>query len=1057
MKKFLLSITCLLLLGSWSFGQITYEDFEGGESSLTWQAFDGTYNGVVENPAPNAVNGSAFCGSYTKSGAHSFSLFLTDLDDPLDLSVYNQFSIDINATGATSLLMKLEGAGVPAIERSADIRVADEWVRLNFDFSAAAENQGYTRLILFFDPGTEQSADTYLFDNITASEAGTCYEDFSGGSALLEWNALNGEYAGAVENPGPNQVNSSEFVGLYTKSAEHSFSLFLADLEEPMDLSVNNRFTIQVYATAATQLLMKVEGPNGAIERTRNIALTNVWQEYSFDFSDAAGIEGMNRIILFFDPGVETSGDDYYFDKICAFPAGPCAGVAVDPLVIDDFECQRNATYGQGWDILTVVDNPNVSAVNPSPKVGRYEDPLDEWSALVIDYNNSIDLSVNNQISAKIWAPKAGPLLFKLEGGASAPREIFQNITETNMWVEYTFDFSDQEAADHKRVVIFFNAGVTAEEGDIYFIDDISYGEKSSQVIEDFENGLSLGWQPLDQNEPIHGVFTGPVANPNPGGVNTSDNVGCYAKGSSPFSTLQAFSLDPFDLSGSPQFNVDVLAPEGTEGIVVRMILASVSLGNREAEATITTPGTWETLSFDFSAFTAITDFQEVRFIFDPGTINQGQQWCVDNLVQGSVTIDPCMGVTPIPNIVDDFECQRNYQYGAGADRIRAINNPVITAQNGSIRVGEYTDPANDPFAALTIEFPDGIDLDVLNQFAFQIYAPFPAPILVKLEGGSSPAVEVFTEVTQANFWETVQVDFSAQAGGDYRRVAFFFNAGNNNDELLVYLDNIRWARESFFGCIADYETPATSINNFQYFANGSLESQGYQFEVVDNPNPTGINESNRVGKFIKAGDALPFAGMFALLGAPIDFKGDEKIIKAKVHMDHIGNFAVKLEGSRSTPPQPPIEIPVPNTLVNEWEELTFNFSAAADNAQYATLTIFFDLGIDATGEDVTSYFDEIVIGEGDCGGSVSVFTPVVMEKFNISPNPVDSELRIEHFEGIRRIDVMNMYGQRVATMVPFGEGVISLDVTRFTSGVYFLAGFDQSGKQTVITKFIKQ
>lgn len=1057
MKKFLLSITCMLLISSWSFGQITYEDFEGGEATLTWQAFDGTYNGVVENPAPSAVNNSEFCGSYTKSDAHSFSLFLTDLEDPLDLSVFNQFSIDINATGATSLLMKLEGGGLAPIERSADISVADEWVRLNFDFSAAAGSVGYTRVILFFDPGTEASGDTYLFDNITASEAGVCYEDFSGGSALLNWNALNGEYAGAVENPGPNQVNSSEFVGLYTKSAEHSFSLFLAELDEPMDLSVNNRFTIQVYATASTQLLMKVEGPNGAIERTQNIALTNVWQEYSFDFSDAAGIEGMNKIILFFDPGVETSGDDYYFDKICAFPAGACAGVEVDPLVIDDFECQRNATYGQGWDVLTAVDNPNVSAVNPSSKVGRYEDPLDEWSALVIDYNNSIDLSVNNQVSAKIWSSKAVPILFKLEGGASAPREIFQDITETNTWVEYTFDFSDQEAADHKRLVIFFSAGVTAEEGDIYFIDDISLSEKSSQVIEDFEEGLSLGWQPLDQNEPIHGVFTGPTSNPNPGGVNTSDNVGCYTKGSSPFSTLQAFSLDPFDLTGSPQFNIDVLAPEGTDGLVVRMILASVTLGNREAEATVTSAGTWETMSFDFSAFTEITDFQEVRIIFDPSTANQGQQWCFDNLVQGSVTIDPCLGVTPIPNIIDDFECQRNYDIGVGADRVQAINNPFLTAQNGSTRVGEYTDQPNEPFGAFTFEFPDGIDLEVLNQFVFQIYAPFAAPLLVKLEGGSSPAVEVFTEVTTAEVWETVQVDFAAHVGEDHTRVAFFFNAGNNNEEVKVYLDNIRWARESFFGCIADYETAATSINDFRYFANGSLEAQGYQFEVVDNPNPTGINESGRVGKFIKAGDGASFAGMFSPLGAPIDFKGDEKIVKAKVHMDHIGNFAVKLEGSTAVPPQPPIEIPVENTVVNDWEELTFNFSAAADNAQYSTLTVFFDLGIDATGEDVTSYFDDLVIGEGNCGGSVSVFNPVALEKFNISPNPVDSELRIEHFDGISRIDVVNMYGQKVASMVPFGEGAISLDVTRFTSGVYFLAGFDQTGKQTVITKFVKQ
>jgi len=1055
MKKLVLLICCIAWAGLYTNAQVTYESFASGEAALNWQAFDGTYNGVVANPAPNAVNNSEFCGSYTKSGAHSFSLFLADLDSPMDLSEFNQFSIQINATAATSLLMKLEGAGVPAIERSAAIPVANEWVTLNFDFSDAAANAGLTRLILFFDFGVTESADTYLFDNIVANKAGVCYEDFSGGSAQLAWLALDGTYAGVVENPAPNSVNDSPTVGLYTKSDQHAFSLFLAELNEPMDLSVNNLFKIQLYATAPTQVLMKVEGPNGAIERTRNIALANVWQEYTFDFSDAAGIEGMDKIILFFDPGVENSGDDYYFDKICAEPAGPCGGTVPDPAIIDDFECQRNATYGVGWDALTVVDNPNPSAVNSSAQVGRYVDPLDEWSALVIDYNNDIDFSVLNQLSAKIWAPKTGNLLFKLEGGNSAPREVFVAVEETNTWVDYTVDFSDQAGASHKKIAIFFNAGVLAEEGDVYFIDDIRRSEKTATTIEDFEDGLSLGWQSLDQNEALHGVFTAPTNNPAPGGSNTSANVGCYAKGNSPFSTLQAFSFDPFDLSNSPQINMDVLAPAGSEGAIVRFVLASLTLGNRDAEATITETGTWQTLSFDFSAYTEIQDFIELRIIFDPGNANPGQQWCIDNIVQGTVTIDPCVGVVAIPNIVDDFECQRNYQYGAGADRISVINNPFLTAQNGSTRVGEYMDPANDPWAAFTIEFPNGIDLSVFNQFFFQVYSPIVAPILIKLEGGSSAAVEVFTEVNMTDFWQTLQVDFSAYIGGDYKRVAFFFNAGVEAPETRVLLDNLRWGRASYYGCIADYETPATSINNFRYFANGSLEAQGYQFEVIDNPNPSGINESNRVGKFVKAGDGASFAGMFALLDAPVDFKEDSKIVKAKVHMDHLGNFAVKLEGSRTG--QPPIEIPVNNTLINEWEELTFDFSAAADNAEYATLTVFFDLGIDATGVDVTSYFDDIVIGEGSCGESVSVFNPVRLESFNIAPNPVNTQLRIELVSQIRRIEVLNMYGQTIGTVVSLGEEVLFLDVSRYTPGVYFLAGFDASGKQTAVTKFIKQ
>jgi hypothetical protein len=1057
MKKNVLIMFILAVTFQWSYSQIVYEDFANGVAKLEWTAPDGIYNGVVENPAPNNVNSSEFSGSYTKSGSHAYSLFwVQDLGFNMDLSLNNQFKIHIYASAATSLLLKLEGPGVPAVEQIADIPVAGEWVELTFDLSAAAGNTGLNRIILFFDPGNEQSADTYLFDNLTAGESKVCYEDFSGGSALLDWMAFDGTYEEAVENPGPNQVNDSEFVGSYVKSGNHAYSLFLANFDAPLDLSVNNQVTIQVYATAATQILMKLEGPGGAIERIQNIAVTNTWQEYTFDFSDAADNEGLDRVILFFDPGVETSSDTYYFDKLCAVPQGACAGTEFDITIIDDFECQRNATYGQGWDILTVVDNPAPSAINPSSKVGRYEDPLDEWSALVIDYHNSIDLSTLNQISAKVWAPKTGQLLFKLEGGNSAPREIFIEITEAGTWVDYTADFSNQAGADHKRIVIFFNAGVTAEEGDIYYIDDIRRSEKTTSVLEDFEDGVSLGWQPLDQNEILNGTFNGPTGNPNPGGVNTSPNVGCYTKGSSPFSALQAFSLESFDLTTNAQFNLDVLAPEGTEGAVVRMLLSSPLFGNREAEATVSTPGEWETLSFDFSAFSSITDFSELRLIFQPGTVSPGQTWCIDNLSQGAVTVDPCEGVIAIPNIVDDFECQRNYAYGAGADRISDINNPHLTAQNGSIKVGEYRDPANDPWAALGIEFPDGIDLDVYNQFQFQVYSPITAPIMVKLEGGSSPAVEIFTEVSMTDFWQQIQVDFSDYIGRDYRRVAIFFNAGVDAPETIVYLDNIRWGRESYFGCISDYETPATSISNFIYFANGTLEAQGYQFEVVDNPNPTGINISDRIGKFVKAGDGAPFAGMYGDLDAAIDFKGGPKIIKAHVHMDHIGNFAVKLEGSRTG--QPVIEIIVPNSVTNDWEELVYDFSAAADNAEYTRITLFFDLGMDATGVDVTSYFDNIVVGDGECeSATVGLFTPTKLESFVISPNPVNQQLQIENLTGIARIEVISLTGKRMASIIPDGIGNTWIDVSNFQPGMYILTGFDRNGTQNAVSRFVKQ
>ncbi len=732
--------------------------------------------------------------------------------------------------------------------------------------------------------------------------------------------------------------------------------------------------------------------------------------------------------------------------------------MTADPDFIDDFECNRNAAYALGWDSLSVVKNPAPTGDNNSSKVGKWNDPAGpgtEWAAMVIANADPIDLSVRNQFSLQVWAPKTGRILIKLEGGPNPAKEIFVDITETNKWVTYTGDFSDQVGKGHKSWVLFFNAGVNGEAGDVYYFDNVKLtAPPAAPPLEDFEAGISLGWQPLDQNGPIHGIFNGPTPNPNPNNVNNSANVGCYTKGASQFSTLQAFSLNNFDLSIYPQFNLDVLSP--ATGGTVTMQLNSLIEGNKTATATITTPGAWETLNFDFSAFNAITDFSELRLIFNAGTAAAGETWCIDNLRQSEATVDPCAGVVAIPNIVDDFECQRNYtQIFYGASDVKVVNNPHLAPENGSLKVGEYTDPAGagTEFAGIGFEFPAPPDLSLYNQLQLQVWAPFDnVPFMFKLEG-SGQGIEIFDTLTTGNKWHKFNIDFSQYVGTQHPKLIIFFNVLSPTGGGTYFVDNIRWNRAGYNGCANDYETPATTISNFKYFANGALEAANYQFEVVSNPNPSGINTSANVGKFVKAGDAQSFAGMYADLEAPLDWKG-VKTARAKVHMDHIGNFTIKVEGDAVNGAS--AEVPVPNTAINAWEELTFNFSAVPDNSEFKRLTVFFDLGIDATGQDVTSFFDEIVIGNGSCS-TVAVFQPLPLEAMKVSPNPVTDRLRVDNFQNVARIEISDMLGRRVAALNTSGDLRTEIDVTRFPAGMYSLTGFNGQGQPIGYAKFVKQ
>jgi hypothetical protein len=121
------------------------------------------------------------------------------------------------------------------------------------------------------------------------------------------------------------------------------------------------------------------------------------------------------------------------------------------------------------------------------------------------------------------------------------------------------------------------------------------------------------------------------------------------------------------------------------------------------------------------------------------------------------------------------------------------IDNPDATDPNSSSKVGMYTDPANDPWAALCVDFGGPVDLSVFNQFSMQVWSSTAGPLLVKLEGGSSPAYEVWTATSGSGQWETITVDFSSQAAADHTRLCLFPNGGvGQATEDVYFMDNLR-------------------------------------------------------------------------------------------------------------------------------------------------------------------------------------------------------------------------------------------------------------------------
>lgn len=157
---------------------------------------------------------------------------------------------------------------------------------------------------------------------------------------------------------------------------------------------------------------------------------------------------------------------------------------------------------------------------------------------------------------------------------------------------------------------------------------------------------------------------------------------------------------------------------------------------------------------------------------------------------------------------------------------------------------------------------------------------------------------------------------------------------------------------------ISEASDPITLPVDFESFTiNYSFEDFGNAFStVIDNPDPAGINTSARVAQTNKAAGAETWAGSLFTLGDPIDFTVN-KIFKMKVWSPKAGAI-VKLKVENLNDGNIAHEVDATTTVSNEWEELTFDFSAIDMANEYQKLVFFFDFG--NPGDDALYYFDDI-------------------------------------------------------------------------------------------------
>jgi len=136
---------------------------------------------------------------------------------------------------------------------------------------------------------------------------------------------------------------------------------------------------------------------------------------------------------------------------------------------------------------------------------------------------------------------------------------------------------------------------------------------------------------------------------------------------------------------------------------------------------------------------------------------------------------------------------------------------------------------------------------------------------------------------------------------------------------------------------------------------------EGAVLHRIENPDPSGLNESDFVLRYEKAAGGQPWAGFFYRLKDPIQIT-DESVFKLKVWSPRADIQAtMKLELVAGGPESP--ELPAEITQSGEWIELEWDLSGVNREIAWDVVTVFMDLmGPSEGGELYTWFLDDFTL-----------------------------------------------------------------------------------------------
>lgn len=515
----------------------------------------------------------------------------------------------------------------------------------------------------------------------------------------------------------------------------------------------------------------------------------------------------------------------------------------------------------------TKIANPNSGGINTTANVAKMvKGPGQIWAGSLLSLASPIDFSVNKIFKVKVFSPRVGAkLLLKVEN-LTNPAISFEKeatCTTANTWEELTFDYSLINTSNsYQKLVFIFDFGTLGDSSAnfTYLFDEIRLIAPTVIIVAptlpvDFESSsITYGFTDFDG-----GVAT-KIANPSPGGINTTATVAKMVKGpgalwAGSYLTLAA----PIDFSVNKIFKVKVFSPRAGAKLLLKVEGGTPF----EREATITAANVWEELTFDYSAVPPANQ-NKLVFMFDLGT--QG-----DSSPNFTFLFDEIRLIAPTGPVLTQMSLPVTFEsttvdYGLisfGGTTSTVVVDPTLSTNMVAkvVKSGPETWAGTTVTGAAELGFSPAIPFTATERkMNVRVWSPTAGTTVrlkVEVSGQPTQSVETDAVTTVANGWQTLVFDFNNNATGTgafnaafpYNKASIFFNFNVVGSGQTYYFDDMKFGESlgiSSFETsnIKMYPNPTSSV--FTIEAKNTVESVSL-FNVLGQEVLTKYPNSNSV------------------------------------------------------------------------------------------------------------------------------------------------------------------------------------------------------------------